>query len=99
MKVRLNTGMPPSLMRGEKQLKNTQNTSFSVKVNTNSRDHMTLCLSGKERMWEEENKDRKGESATTIGVLKLVRNTVRGKDGAEEKTEHNYKHPLAVQHE
>lgn len=36
MKVRPNTGMPPFLMRVKKkqQLKNTQNTSISLKVNT-----------------------------------------------------------------
>lgn len=41
-------------MRDEKQLKNTQNAPFRVKVNRNSRDWMTLCE--KERIWEEENK-------------------------------------------
>ena len=64
-------------------------------------------------MWEEKDKERKGGSTTTKPtgdfaftefdikkrtVLKLVRNSVGGKDGAEEKKEHNYKHPLAVQH-
>lgn len=38
MKVRLYAELLPSLMRDEKQLKNTQNAPFRVKVNRNSRD-------------------------------------------------------------
>lgn len=37
-----------------------------------------------------------GDSVFIINVLKLVGNTVKGKDRAEEKTEHYYKHLLAV---
>ena len=52
-------------------------------------------------MWEEEDKESTATKPTDAfafvkfqTVLKLVRNP----DGAEEETEHNYKHPLAVQH-
>lgn len=113
MEVRLEIGMPPSLVRGEKQVwkKYTQLAAPLSEWEDKLEGLNDFALKWeRERVGGEEGKRESTTTKSTSGFalmefdiegapfLKPVINTVRGKYGAEEKKEHNYKQPPAAPH-